>query len=159
MNQECYENRLELTVPSHPDYMRVVRCLVREMAQIGKFPDADVRGMVLATDEACTNIIKHSYENDYGQKIVVSIFVFPDRMEIKLKDFGKKVDVDEIRPRDLAEVRPGGLGVHIIRETMDEVVYRPVEGAGMELKLVKKRRFTPTCARGGSSGRKQAPDE
>ena len=30
-------------------------------------------------------------------------------------DFAEPVDPDTIRPRDITEVRPGGLGVHLIK--------------------------------------------
>ena len=44
-----------------------------------------------------------------------------------------------IKPRDLSDVRPGGLGVHFIREIMDQVVYDP-GGECTELRMTKRLR-------------------
>jgi sigma-B regulation protein RsbU (phosphoserine phosphatase) len=45
----------------------------------------------------------------------------------------------EIEPRDLDDVRPGGLGVHFMREIMDEISYLPQEGDyGNILRMVKR---------------------
>jgi serine/threonine-protein kinase RsbW len=58
-------------------------------------------------------------------------------MEIKIRDFGKKVDPRKIKSRPLNEIRPGGLGVFFIKRIMDEVVYDTSHRVGTELKLVK----------------------
>jgi serine/threonine-protein kinase RsbW/sigma-B regulation protein RsbU (phosphoserine phosphatase) len=56
---------------------------------------------------------------------------------VRLRDFGKKVPPDSIRPQEPDASRPGGLGVHLIHACMDEVVYESAEGEGMVLRLVK----------------------
>ena len=49
------------------------------------------------------------------------------------------IDIEKVKPRDLSDVRPGGLGTHFIREVMDEVVFLvSPEGCGNLLKLVKR---------------------
>jgi anti-sigma regulatory factor (Ser/Thr protein kinase) len=59
-------------------------------------------------------------------------------VSIVLEDEAKQVDPDQIKSRDLDEIRPGGLGVHIIRELMDEVRYERREHAGMRLTMIKR---------------------
>jgi anti-sigma regulatory factor (Ser/Thr protein kinase) len=54
-----------------------------------------------------------------------------------VRDYGRAVDPATIRGRDLSEVRPGGLGVHIIRSIMDEVCYEPAAGGGTRLNMLK----------------------
>jgi serine/threonine-protein kinase RsbW len=49
--------------------------------------------------------------------------ILDDRLEIILRDFGKKADVKKIKSRKLDDVKPGGLGVHIIKKSMDIVKY------------------------------------
>ena len=50
-----------------------------------------------------------------------------------------EVDVDAIRPRDLDDIRPGGLGVYFIREIMDSAVFLPREnGDGNVLEMTKR---------------------
>jgi anti-sigma regulatory factor (Ser/Thr protein kinase) len=57
-----------------------------------------------------------------------------------IEDEAEQVDPCTIKSRCLDEVRPGGLGVHIIREVMDEVAYECRSGGvGMRLTMVKKK--------------------
>jgi len=126
-----------LEVPSCPSYLPLVRAIVNHLAELGGLDSATSKAVVLAVDEAVTNIIKYGYEGDYAQRIVMTTLFCPDRIEITLRDFGKKTPPEQIQSRDLDDVRPGGLGVFLIKEIMDEVVYNPCEGAGMKLRLVK----------------------
>ncbi len=61
-----------------------------------------------------------------------------DLLEIRLRDYGNQVAPEQIRSRDLDDVRPGGLGVHIIQECMDTVEYRPAETGGTLLILQRR---------------------
>jgi len=128
---------LELTVPSHPKHGSVTRAVVSQVSRNMDFEEKAVDGITLAVEEAFTNIIKHSYELDYTKTVIIRFYVFDDRLEIVMKDFGKKVEPGEIKPRKLEEVRPGGLGVRFIRTFMDSVEYDVSPEVGTELRLVK----------------------
>jgi len=97
----------------------------------------EANAVVLAIDEACTNVIKHAYNRDYSKSMVLSFELCPDRIEFRLRDFGIKCEPSQIKGRDLDDVRPGGLGVHIIQEVMDEVTYDTRHEVGTELKMTK----------------------
>ena len=44
-----------------------------------------------------------------------------------------------MKPRDLDDVRPGGLGTHFMAEVMDRVEFlTPPEGGGNLLRMVKR---------------------
>jgi anti-sigma regulatory factor (Ser/Thr protein kinase) len=70
-------------------------------------------------------------------------------LKVVLEDEARQVDPSKIKSRDLDEIRPGGLGVHIIREVMDEAVYERRDRVGMRLTLVKRRSAAPVAARTG----------
>lgn len=63
----------------------------------------------------------------------------PDALRIIIEDEARQVDPSQIKSRNLDEVRPGGLGVHIIKSVMDEAVYQPRERIGMRLTMLKRR--------------------
>ena len=65
-----------------------------------------------------------------------------------IEDEAAQVDPAAMQGRELDDVRPGGLGVHIIREVMDEVVYSKRETKGMRLTMVKLAPGTPGAAAG-----------
>ncbi|BAE49138.1 ATP-binding SpoIIE family protein phosphatase [Paramagnetospirillum magneticum] len=104
--------------------------------------EAVVGDVVLAVDEACQNIIRHAYKGGEGE-IIVHLDREPNRLVIRLMDFAPAVDVAKIEPRPLDEVRPGGLGTHLIRSVMDSVEFLPPPaGIGNLLQMVK--RIDPT---------------
>jgi len=131
------DHAVTLTVPSDPKYMKLVRGLVAAAAEVVGFVKPDVNHVCLAVDEACTNVIKHAYNRDHGKTIEVHLTMHPDRLDVTLRDYGRKAKPGEITPRELTDIRPGGLGVHFIREIMDEVVYDSSPPVGTELRMTK----------------------
>ena len=53
-----------LIVPSHPKYLYIIRSAVYPLVIEAGFPKKEARKIVLALDEACSNIIKYAYEGD-----------------------------------------------------------------------------------------------
>lgn len=131
-----------LEIPSDPSALFLVRCLVERLAQRMAFGVEEVAQLILAVDEACTNAIRHAYGNRLGERIVLRFMVKEESLEIQVRDFGEAVDPSTIRPRELGDIRPGGLGTHFIRSAMDEVSYEAQEGGGTMLRLVKYRKVS-----------------
>lgn len=128
---------ISLTVPSKPKFLSVIRRVVGACAGDLRFSDEDARRLVLAVDEACSNVIKYAYEGDETKRIVVELLSSADGLKIRIRDFGKKPDVEKITPRALDDIRPGGLGTHFIRSVMDEVSYDVSPKVGTVLTLIK----------------------
>ena len=107
---------------------------------VGFLPE-EIDGIVLAIDEALANCIKHGYEARAGQPIDVSLAAIQREgvpgIEITVRDYGRQVDPQTIRGRNLEDVRPGGLGVHIIGTVMDEMEYTCPQDGGMQLRVRK----------------------
>jgi len=105
---------------------------------------AQIDEIVLAVDEAVSNVICHGYANDPNNQVELSMRCVQDAkegagLEIRIRDYGKQIDPAEIRGRALDDVRPGGLGVHIMRSLMNSVEYTRAEGGGMLLTMRKFR--------------------
>jgi len=133
------DDAIRLSVPSDAAVMTVVRALVEKMASLAGFDDQQRCRIVLAIDEACTNIIRHQYEGRPDGRIDIETRLGDDkgRVDFVLRDYGPIRDPESFRGRDLDDVRPGGLGVHIISEVMDSMQYSPAPGGGMQLRLSK----------------------
>ncbi|HUN80457.1 MAG TPA: ATP-binding protein [Phycisphaerae bacterium] len=135
-------NRVELTIHSDPRNLPIVRAAVEKLAALEGFEPHDVYHITLAIDEALANVIKHGYGGKCDQPIVITLQPVrsPDGrpgISVCVRDQGRQVDPALIKGRDLEEVRPGGLGVHIIQSVMDAYNYScPVDG-GMLLEMVK----------------------
>ena len=89
--------------------------------------------------------MNHGYERRQDGRIWISIFRETDALtgkvnglRIVMEDEGRQVDPCLIKSRNLDDIRPGGLGVHIIKEVMDVVIYERREGRGMRLTLSKR---------------------
>jgi len=128
-----------LTVPSHPKFLYVVRSALYPILIDAGFAKKEARRIVLAVDEASSNIIKYAYEGDHSKTIGISIEVSPNALAITLGDSGKKPDVARIAPRKLDEIRPGGLGTHFMGTVFDSVEYDTSREQGTILTLIKKK--------------------
>lgn len=135
-------NTVELHITSNTRCLPVVRSAVEKMAKMEGFGDVDAHALTLAIDEALANVIKHAYNGQPDQPIIVSFkptHAADGRSGIivEVRDHGRQVDPSTIRSRDLDDVRQGGLGVHIIRTLMDECEYLCQPNGGMLLRMVK----------------------
>jgi len=80
--------------------------------------------LVLALDEACTNVIRHAYSHAC-KPVRLKMECLKDRVRFQLRDYGRSCDPACIKSRALEDVRPGGVGVHIIKQVFDHVSYEP----------------------------------
>jgi anti-sigma regulatory factor (Ser/Thr protein kinase) len=101
-----------------------VRNCVRSFLEKCGFDECVIELLVLGLDEACTNIIRHAY-GDNGKPVRLEMERLRDRVRFVLRDYGRSCDPKFIRSRALEDVRPGGVGVHIIRQVFDYVKYEP----------------------------------
>ncbi len=136
------ERLVELGFPSCADRLRLVREVVRQAASLGGLHADQAERLVLAVNEACMNVIQHAYGDGNSGEIRLLIDTDGDCMIFTLVDQAQPVDCSRIRPRDLEDIRPGGLGVHLINEVMDDVEYRNAPG-GVGNVLVMKKRIRP----------------
>jgi serine/threonine-protein kinase RsbW len=126
---------LKLELRSHPTLLCVIRGALQH------------REIIRAVDEAVANIMRHSYQGRLDQPIEIYCNRLQRRMngeteegvEVLLFDCGPAVDTTKLEARPLDEVRPGGLGLHIIRGSMDTVQYKRA-GRLNRLRLVKYAR-------------------
>ena len=81
---------LRMTIYSDPKHIRIMRGALLQAAALAGFSEHDAQQMTLAVDEGCTNIIKYGYGGDCTKKIVLSCYMRPGELEIRIRDFGKK---------------------------------------------------------------------
>ena len=127
----------ELEFTSHPGNLCLVRNFVREFLKSIDLPDAEKDLMVLGLDEACTNVIRYAYEQQQDQLIVLGCERGANSVTFRLRDFGKQCPHDKLCGRPLDLVRPGGLGIHLIKRAFTEVDYRHLP-TGTELVMTRR---------------------
>ena len=129
------KEKIEFT--SHSGNLALVRQWVRAFLKPHPFSEKDRLLMVLGVDEACTNIIRHAYALRDDQLIALSLETGRGCVRIRLRDYGKQAGKNALRYRSQRLIKPGGLGLHLIRNAFDKVDYKLKE-CGTELVLVKK---------------------
>jgi phosphoserine phosphatase RsbU/P len=112
------------------------REFIERWALFAGFDDTTVGQIVLACDEAASNVFRHGYDQHPGP-LTFHAKVDDNFLTIRITDQARPVDPEKLKGRDLADLRPGGLGTFIIAHVFDAVEYQPL-ALGTSLTLRKK---------------------
>ena len=127
-----------VSVPADPKYLKVIRGFFQPVIE-GLFGEKEAGMLLLALDEACSNVIKHRSKAHMEGLIHVRGEVRESSLLFRIGDFCGADDIPNIKPRELQDVRPGGLGTHFIAEIMDRVAFEPETDSPGRLALVLEK--------------------
>lgn len=135
------KNSNELKVKSKTDNLSVIRDFISSNAHKAGISTEAVDNIMLAVDEACTNIIKHAYKSYPEGEIIIKINYDINKFTILIIDYGKTFDPTSVPKPDLKkyyhEHKVGGLGMYLMRKLMDDVKYTTVPGKYNQVLLSK----------------------
>ena len=139
LNPPMNEPHLHTRILSRPELMAPVRAMLCELASRAGLDETECGHIALAIDEALTNIIRHGYKNNPDSHIWISVWELenPKGLRIQMDDLAPHVELEQLKSRDLEDVRPGGLGVHLIHSLMDTVQFSKRPQGGMRLVVEK----------------------
>lgn len=129
--------RKKLEFSSHSGNLALMRNFVRHFLDNFPISERERTLMVLGVDEACTNIIRHAYGLREDQLIALSCEGRADCVRLRLRDYGEQPSSEALRKRHREVIRPGGLGLIMIRKAFDQIDYI-LRQRGTELVLTKK---------------------
>ena len=121
---------------SHTGNLALMRNHVRRFLDGYPFSEKERLLIVLGVDEACTNIIRYAYELREDQLIALSMEGLRGCVRMRLRDYGKQTPKHEMKGRSHDSIKPGGLGLHLMRDAFDKVDYI-LKRRGTELVLTK----------------------
>ncbi len=140
-----------LTVPGrYAEVKQICQFVSQGAASVG-LDAKSVFHIELACDEASTNIIEHAYGGENTGDIEISWYVADNYFIVTIRDNGRRFNPDSVPPPPTVKQPPqsdefdniqvGGLGIHFMRNLMDEVTftYDPQQGN----RLVMKKRIMP----------------
>ena len=130
------DKNLRIEIQSDPRMLRAIRGLVRGYLESLEYSESCVSSIVLAVDEACANAMRHSYQGDLTQRLTLRLSSDANGVEIMLRDQGSPAEVEtmmkNVNPNTscVRKLKPGGLGVRIMCEAFDEIIFRPGKKRG-----------------------------
>ncbi len=131
-----------ITVQASTENLGHIRAEVGLAARSFGFSEIEIQDIQLAVDEACTNVIKHSYKYDPSRTFAVSIRRSGNEFLVEIVDSGISFDQDHYREPDveqrIKERKKGGVGVYLMRKLMDRVDYRSQNGQNYMLMMKRK---------------------
>ncbi len=135
-----------LKVKSKTENLSVVRDFISSAAAEINIPKDVAENIILAVDEACTNIIKHAYKYSPDGEIIVKVKPSLSKFVVSIIDNGLSFEPDSIPEPDLQKYyrqrRVGGLGIYLMKTLMDEVKYVSKPGKYNEVLLSKNLKVT-----------------
>ena len=129
--------------PGRYESLSPIRDFVYKQALEAGLDESQAYAVQSAVDEACSNIIDHAYGGEDRGTIFVTCTDGKKGLTITIRDFGKPFDPTKVhKPRpikNLKDIQTGGLGLHFIRNFMDEVHFDFSIDQGNLLTLTKYR--------------------
>jgi serine/threonine-protein kinase RsbW len=129
----------QLTVKSRTENLSEIREFVKSAALDTGFSPDTIENIVLAVDEACTNIIKHAYKFYPDGEILIKVRCSGRKFTIELIDYGSSFEPDKVPVPDIRKFyqqhKVGGLGIYLMKTLMDDVKYRSVPGKYNQVRL------------------------
>lgn len=116
-----------MTIRAEPGEVARVAAAFAEFADAHALPAAVRRGLNVALDELLHNTIAYGFAGRERGEVTVEVELRTDRVCVTLTDDGRPFDPSEMDAPDTMlstqERRIGGLGIHLVRQMMDEVSY------------------------------------
>jgi len=130
-----------LVVKSSTDNLSIIREFTTTSAKECGCSEELTGNIILAVDEACTNIIKHAYKYSSNGEIGITIKSTQANIVILITDSGEHFDPENVPAPNLIEYqrqkKAGGLGIFLMKKLMDEVNYKVLRDNRNQVELVK----------------------
>ena len=135
MQNGCPKEVLDLE--SNSECLKTLRDKLRDFLTQAGLETKALESLLVAAGEAFTNAIRHSYLGQCGKKIQVTFEDAPDKVTLRFRDYGKKIDLTCVKEPTLPPVKGGGLGIYFMKTIVDEMEYNTRHSEGNELIMVK----------------------
>ena len=129
-------NKQTVEFASHTANLALLRHCVRMFLNGYPFSEKERLLMVLGVDEACTNVIRYAYRLRDDQPISLHMEGLRKCVRVRLRDYGEQVLPKNMKGRSHDMIKPGGLGLFLMRKAFDEIDYIH-KRRGTELVLIK----------------------
>jgi serine/threonine-protein kinase RsbW len=125
-----------LTVPARAEFIALGRLALTGLARTRALSAEIVADLKLALTEACSNSVRHAYDEGREGVVEIRYELSGDRIAIQVTDDGSGFDPETLE-RAQEELDEGGLGIAIIRALTDEFEIGARPEGGSRLRFTK----------------------
>jgi serine/threonine-protein kinase RsbW len=125
-----------LTIPARPEYVALCRLALTGIARTRALAPELVADLKLALTEACSNSVRHAYEEGREGAVEIRYELSDDRLTVEVTDEGSGFDPDVLE-RAQEDLDEGGLGIAIIRAVTDDLEIGVRAEGGSRLRFTK----------------------
>jgi serine/threonine-protein kinase RsbW len=128
---------VRLSIPARPEYITLGRLALTGLGRLYDLSEETLGDLKLALTEACTNSVRHAYENGEGA-VEIRYELGGNRLAVEVSDEGPGFTPPDTQlGREAQELAEGGLGITIIRALTDEFELVDGQRGGSRLRFVK----------------------
>ena len=133
---ESRHSDVRLTLPARPENVAVVRHVLGAFAEAFQLPETVVEDVRLAVTEACTNVVRHAYD-DRSDPGPLEIVIRPegDTLEVIVSDRGRGIGPSP-------DTAGPGLGLPLIAAIVHslEIQHTPTAGSRLAMSFLCRPR-------------------
>ena len=115
------EREFSINTSSLKNIRNFARELFEKVEELNNYKEE----LVLALAEAAQNVIKHAYKGQASSDDMRILITYNNKnLRMELFDNGEAAIPENIKPRNLNDIKAGGLGTFFIGQIMDEVIFK-----------------------------------
>jgi anti-sigma regulatory factor (Ser/Thr protein kinase) len=130
-----------LSIPAELGRLAAVRAFVRDRLTAIELDQAALADIVQAVDECVTNVIVHGYVGRVGE-VEVELEAGDRSVVVRVRDAAVAFDPTMVPPpgpnRSLEDRLHGGMGVALMRASVDELHHRLLPDGRNELTMIRR---------------------
>jgi len=136
--------KLTMMIESHLGNVALISTSIQGLCKLTSLSPVAIDDVQLCVAEGINNVIKHSYENQDGHRVVVTVSLRKEMIIIEISNDGSAMDPQLLKivtapstdNLPLEQLPEGGWGLYIIKTKMDEVTYQD-DGQTHTLRMIK----------------------
>lgn len=118
-----------ITVAAQTEKLYVIREFIASCAADCRFDEQQINFIELAVDEICANIARHAKERQSAKEIIVTVSIEDTQFVVIIEDNAMPFNPLNVPSPNMVDYfrayKSGGLGIHIVRTVMDNIIYTP----------------------------------
>lgn len=134
-----YGKLVRFQIPSHARYISHTRNYFFHLCLENGFSLYDALDLKLVLGEALSNIVSHAYDGNANKPIFIDLHFDTERVEIRIRDYGRKTEPKDLKSFDLNDYREGGIGLYLIKKLTDYYYLDLSVEVGNQLVLIKRK--------------------